>query len=70
MLGELFEYHFGFTGYTEPIIATLWDVKNEEILQTLSGHTNDLGLGIGVSSNRKLIATPSKDKTIKIWKVD
>ena len=31
MLGELFEYHFGFTGYTEPIIATLWDVKNEEI---------------------------------------
>ena len=69
MLGELLEYHFGFTGYTIPIVATLWDIKNETILQTLSEHTDDIGLGIDVSSDGKLVATPSKDKTVKIWGV-
>jgi len=70
MLGELLEYHFNFTGYTKPVIATLWDVKNEKILQTLSNHTNDIGLGIDVSHNGKLIATPSKDKTIQVLRVN
>ncbi len=69
MLGELFEYHFGFTGYTEPIIATLWDVKNEKVLQTLSNHTNDLSFGMDISSDKSLLATASKDTTIKIWKL-
>lgn len=69
MLGELLEYHFGFTGYTKPIIATLWNIKNEKIIQTLSTHTNDIGLGIGISYNRKFIATPSKDNTIQVLKV-
>lgn len=69
MLGELLEYHVGFTGYTKPIVATLWDIENETILQTLTEHTDDIGLGITVSSNGKFIATPSKDKTVKIWEV-
>ncbi len=69
VIGELFEYHFGFTGFTTPINATLWDIENNKILQTISEHTNDIGLGIDVSSDGKLLATPSKDKTVKIWKI-
>jgi WD40 repeat protein len=70
MLGELLEYHLGFAGYTKPIVATLYDINNETILQTITAHTDDVGLGMDVSSDRKLIATPSKDKTVKIWKVN
>ena len=69
MIGELLEYHFKFSGVVKPIVATLWDVKNEKILQTISNHNNDIGLGMDVSSDGKLIATPSKDKTVKIWQV-
>jgi WD40 repeat protein len=70
MLGELFEYHFKFRGVVKPIVATLWDVKNETILQTISDHTDDIGLGMDISANGKLLATPSKDRTIKIWKIN
>ena len=69
MVGEFFEYHLKFKGFVKPVIATLWDVKNEKILQTISNHTNDIGLGMDISSDRKLIATPSKDKTVKIWNI-
>lgn len=67
MLGELLEYHFGYTGYTIPIIATLWDIEKETILQTLSEHKDDIGLGTDVSSDGKFIATPSKDISVNIW---
>jgi len=69
MLGELLEYHLKFKGFVKPIVATLWDVKKEKILQTISNHTDDIGLGMDVSSDGKLVATPSKDKTVKIWKI-
>jgi WD40 repeat protein len=61
MLGELLEYHFGFKGYTQPIIATLWDIEKEEILQTISQHDDDLGLGMDISSDNNLLVTASKD---------
>ncbi len=70
MLGELLEYHLNFKGFVKPIVATLWDIKNETILQTLSEHTDDIGLGMDISSDRKLVATPSKDRTVKIWSVN
>ena len=70
MVGELFEYHFKFSGFVKPIVATLWDVQNETILQTISDHTDDIGLGMDVSPDRKLLATPSKDKTVKIWELN
>ena len=70
MLGELLEDKFDFTGYTIPIVATLWDINNETILQTITAHKDDIGLGMDISSDGKLIATPSKDKTIKIWKIN
>lgn len=70
MVGELFEYHFKFKGVVKPIVATLWDVQNEKILQTISDHTDDIGLGMDVSSDGKLLATPSKDKTVKIWRLN
>jgi len=44
--------------------------EKRKILQTISDHTDDIGLGMDVNSNRKLIATPSKDKTVKIWSVN
>ncbi|MDP2540400.1 WD40 repeat domain-containing protein [Tenacibaculum discolor] len=69
MLGELLEYHFGFTGYTKPIVATLWDINDEKILQTITDHTDDIGLGMDVNSSGELVATPSKDKTVKVWQV-
>jgi tricorn protease-like protein len=69
MLGELLEYHLNFKGVVKPIVANLWDVKNEKILQTISDHTDDFGLGMDVSSDGKYIVTPSKDKTVKIWKI-
>ena len=69
LLGEFLEYHFGFTGYTQPIIATLWDVNTEKILQTISGHSNDLSLGMDLSANKQLLATPSDDQTIKVWEL-
>ncbi|MEY8779119.1 hypothetical protein AB9K32_01745 [Allomuricauda sp. XS_ASV26] len=68
-IGEFLEYHFKFTGFTKPIVATLWDVEKERVLQTLSAHNNDIGLGVDVNSNGKFVATPSKDKTIKVWEV-
>lgn len=67
IFGELLEYHFGFTRYTKPIIATLWNISEEKIVQTISKHTDDFGLGMDMSSNYKLLATASKDRTIKIW---
>ncbi|WP_367997825.1 hypothetical protein [Tenacibaculum soleae] len=39
------------------------------MLQTISNHTNDISFGMDVSSDGKLIATPSKDKTVKVWKI-
>lgn len=68
-LGELLEYHFDFTGYTIPVIATLWDIENETILQTINEHKDDIGLGMDLSSDGKLVATPGKDKTVKIWQI-
>ena len=70
MLGELLEYHFKFKGFVKPIAATLWDIKKRTILQTISAHSDDVGLGIDISSDGKYIATPSKDKTVKIWSVN
>ncbi len=70
MVGEILEYHFKFNGLVKPVIATLWDVKNEKILQTISNHTDDIGLGMDISSDGKLLATPSKDRTVKIWSVN
>jgi WD40 repeat protein len=70
ILGELLEYHFGFVGYTKPIGATLWDINNEKILQTITTHTNDIGLGMNISSDGNLVATPSQDNTVKIWIVN
>ena len=67
ILGELLEYHLKFKGFVKPISATLWDINNEVILQTISKHTDDIGLGMDVSSDGKLVATPSKDKTVKVW---
>lgn len=69
MLGELLEYHFGFTGYTMPISAILWDIENENILQTISEQSDDIGLGMDVSSDGKLVAIPCKDKTVGVWQV-
>ena len=70
MLGELLEYHLNFKGFVKPLSASLWDIKTETILQTLSSHTDDIGLGMDISSDGKFIATPSKDKTVKIWRVN
>ena len=70
MVDEILEYHFKFNGLVKPVIATLWDVKNEKILQTISNHTDDIGLGMDISSDGKLLATPSKDRTVKIWSVN
>jgi len=70
MLGELLEYHLKFKGFVKPITGTLWDINNEVILQTISEHTDDIGLGMDVSSDGTMIATPSKDKTVKIWSMN
>ena len=67
MFGELLEYHFAYKGMIQPINATLWDVQKGVILQTLSDHTDDIGLGMDVNTDGTLLASPSKDKTIKIW---
>jgi WD40 repeat protein len=69
LLGEFLEYHFGFKGIVQPIIATLWDVNNENILQIITQHDNDLNIGCDVSTDGKWLATPSADKTVKLWEI-
>lgn len=45
---------------------TVCNINNE----TITTHTDDIGLGMDISSDGKLIATPSKDMTIKVWKIN
>jgi WD40 repeat protein len=70
MLGEFLEYHFNYQGSIKHIVATLWDIENEEILQTLTQHDNDLGTTCDVSSDGKYLATASSDKTVKLWDIN
>lgn len=45
-----------------------WDVDSEEIVHTLSGHT-DVVMTVAAHASRPLLASGAleKDKTIKIW---
>lgn len=70
LLGEFLEYHFGYQGNKKYTIATLWDIKNEKILQTVSEHNNDLNTLCDVSSDGRWLVTPSSDKTVRLWKIN
>ncbi len=70
MLGEVLEYHFSYKGSVKNIVATLWDIKSETILQTITEHDDDLALGCDISSNGKWYTTASSDQTVKIWDVE
>jgi len=48
-LGEFLEYQFDYKGSLKYITATLWDVEKEKVLQTITEHENDLGIGCDVS---------------------
>ena len=69
VLGEFLEYHFNYQGTIKHIVATLWDIQNEKILQTITQHENDLGTRCDVSSNGKWLATSSSDRTVKLWDI-
>ena len=70
LLGEFLEYHFDYQGSAKRVVATLWDIQNEEVLQTITQHENDLGIRCDVSSNGKWLVTPSSDRTVKIWGIE
>ncbi len=69
ILGELLEYHLGYQGSLNYTVATLWDIQNETVLQTITEHENDLGTQCDVSSNGNWLATPSSDGTVKLWNI-
>jgi len=45
---------------------SLWDLASEDIIMVLSGH-GDLVRAVAFSSDNKLLASGSADKTVKIW---
>ena len=69
ILGEFLEYHFNYRGSIKHNVATLWDIQNEKVLQTITQHDNDLGTRCDVSSNGKWLATASSDRTVKLWDI-
>jgi len=46
----------------------LWDVKNKAQIKELPGHDKSV-ISISYSSDGKLLATGSKDYTVKIWQL-
>ncbi len=69
ILGEFLEYHFNYRGSIKHNVATLWDIRNEKVMQTITQHDNDLGTRCDVSSNGKWLATASSDRTVKLWDI-
>ena len=69
ILGGFLEYHFDYQGEVKHIVATLWDIKNEKVLQTISQHDNDLGTQCDVTSDGQWLATASSDRTVKLWSI-
>lgn len=46
--------------------AILWDIETKAIIQTLTGHDNELTHCSAHSSNR-LVVTSSRDSTFRLW---
>ncbi len=47
--------------------VTLWDATSGKLLRTLEGHTHFVVDGVAFSSNGRLLASNSRDDTIRLW---
>ena len=45
------------------------DIEKEKVIQTITEHENDLGIGCDMSSDGKWLITSSADKTVKVWEI-
>ena len=68
VFGEILQYRFGYSGSSPGITVRLWDVESGELMQTLSGHANDVNY-VDFSFDGNFIASACEDNSVIIWQL-
>ena len=67
VLGEILQYRLGYAGFSNGITMRMWDVATGDLIQTFSGHSNDVNF-VAYSNDGEFIASASEDESVIIWK--
>lgn len=68
-LGELLQNFIGDSENNKGVSMRLWDIETGVLLQTFSGHTNDVN-DVAFCADNKWIASCSSDKTVELWRLN
>ena len=66
-LGEFLQNFLGDSEYNKGISMRLWDTSTGTLLQTFSGHANDVN-DARISPSGTWIASGSSDRTVQLWR--
>lgn len=68
-VGEALQAMFGDNHWNKGVTARLWNYKTGQLLQTLSGHANDVN-DVAWNSTGNMFVTSGTDKTVQVWKLN
>jgi WD40 repeat protein len=69
LVGECFQYHWGTNKDEQDTKVRLWDANTDDLLQQLSGHSDDVN-NVVLSSDGKSLASSGVDGSVIVWEVD
>lgn len=69
LVGEFFQYHWGSNNDDKNVTVRLWDVARGNLLQELSGHSDDVNQVV-FSPDGRTLASSSVDGSVIMWDVE